>query len=218
MRVLIIGASGRVGKRIVESALRNGHNVIALVRNPKSIKEIQHDNLAVVKGSPTNVKDLQQCFQLPGGLPGAVLTALASSTKPMAPENFMRDTLKSVVNVMKEFGVKRLVCLSAFGVGASEKNFAFLLKLMFNYTRLATGYRDHQAVEVMLKGEQGIQWTLVKPPMLKDDSEVKATRTMGAEGAGMGMFDSCTTGSVADFIVKVAEEDTYTRESIVIAN
>lgn len=218
MRILVIGASGRVGRRIVASALQTSHAVTALVRNPDSLSELQHINLTIIKGSPTSADDLQKCFDPAIGKPDAVLTALGFSLKPLAPENFMRDTLATVIEVMTQHGVTRLVTLSSFGVGASWMNMAWPLKLAFRHLSLAYGHRDHTAVEAMLKEEKVVKWTLVKPVMLKDDGEVKETRVMGAEGDGVGMLDSCTTGSVGEFMIRVLDREQWLGESVVIAN
>ena len=38
MKVALIGASGFVGSRILDEALRRGHQVTALVRNPEALE------------------------------------------------------------------------------------------------------------------------------------------------------------------------------------
>ncbi|KAI7189229.1 hypothetical protein KC316_g5772 [Hortaea werneckii] len=212
MRVLVIGGSGRTGKRVVTSAIRDGHEVTALVRSPTSLSEQQGPTLHVMEGTPLNV-DTQ-----PAGPPEIVFSALAFPLKPMVSEHFMRDTLTKVIGVMRRFKVQRLIVFSAFGVGESADHLAWPLKLVFRYTKMAYGYQDHTAVEKMLQAEQGIKWTLVKPPMLRDEDAATDVRTFDSNGSGVGMLDSCTMGSVAAFMTKQAVADKWVEQTVVIAN
>lgn len=49
MRFLVIGGSGRTGKLVIDNILKRGHQVTALVRNPKSLGE--ELGLDIVKGT-----------------------------------------------------------------------------------------------------------------------------------------------------------------------
>ncbi len=50
MDVVVFGASGRIGKAIVQEALKRKHEVTAAVRNPESI-ELQHERLQIVSAN-----------------------------------------------------------------------------------------------------------------------------------------------------------------------
>lgn len=48
MKIAILGATGRTGLVLVRQALDQGHDVLALVRNPEAMtKQIQHERLKV---------------------------------------------------------------------------------------------------------------------------------------------------------------------------
>ncbi len=47
---LVFGATGRTGRHFISIALNEGHQVIALIRNPEKI-DIQNSNLKLIKGS-----------------------------------------------------------------------------------------------------------------------------------------------------------------------
>lgn len=49
MRVLVFGATGRVGAAVVEQARSEGHDVTAFVRDPKRLKTAAK-NIAIVVG------------------------------------------------------------------------------------------------------------------------------------------------------------------------
>ena len=45
--VLVIGASGQIGKQATQKLLNAGHNVTALLRNKDKISDITHSALSV---------------------------------------------------------------------------------------------------------------------------------------------------------------------------
>ena len=47
--ILVIGASGQIGKQATGKLLEAGHKVIAPVRSPEKLEDIQSDNLTVKK-------------------------------------------------------------------------------------------------------------------------------------------------------------------------
>ena len=46
MKLVIFGATGRIGSNLLRSALDKGHEVLAIARHPENIK-VKHDNLQV---------------------------------------------------------------------------------------------------------------------------------------------------------------------------
>jgi len=60
MKLVIFGATGSVGRLVVDQALALGHEVIAFTRNPQAL-QIEHDNLSRVTGdvlNPLEVSDV----------------------------------------------------------------------------------------------------------------------------------------------------------------
>jgi putative NADH-flavin reductase len=53
MKITIYGATGNIGQRLVAEALRRGHSVIAVVRDPSRVTE-NDPKLTVVKGDATD--------------------------------------------------------------------------------------------------------------------------------------------------------------------
>ena len=62
MKVLVFGATGGTGGRLVQQALQQGHVVTAFARDPGKI-HLVHDNLRVVRGDilhPDSVETLEK--------------------------------------------------------------------------------------------------------------------------------------------------------------
>ncbi len=54
MKVLVTGASGFIGRRLVDRLASGGHAVVAYIRGPREIPELSRANVSVARGSITN--------------------------------------------------------------------------------------------------------------------------------------------------------------------
>ena len=61
-RIAVFGATGLKGGLVVKHALDQGHQVVALVRDPGRMT-FKHPNLLVMNGSPTSLVDVERCVQ-----------------------------------------------------------------------------------------------------------------------------------------------------------
>jgi len=48
MTVLVVGATGSIGRLVVEEALRQGHSVRALVRTPDKARALPHESQVAI--------------------------------------------------------------------------------------------------------------------------------------------------------------------------
>lgn len=128
----------------------------------------------------------------------------------------MANSVANVRNVMKKYGVKKLVIMSAFGVGDSFKGLNFLMRPIIAHTNMSAQFEDHNLVDKETK-ESGLDWVIVRPAMLKGEEalEVKVLSDTGREGSFM---PSISRKSVAGFLVDAVENDTWIGRTPVICN
>ena len=225
MRFLIFGANGRTGSLATAEALKRGHTVTALVRSSFSMQP--HEGLTIVEGTPHNQSDVERAFASTPEYPiHAVLVLLNAPrksdspfSKPKAdtPRTLVQDCVRNATAVMKKHGVERIVVMSAFGIGSSFKQLPFLMKMVFEHTNMKFQMKDHEATDGDITQADGLQWTLVRPAMLKE-GDALPVKEFGDAGNGIGMFDSITRASVAQFMVRVAEGSELIRKAMVIGN
>ncbi len=109
-KIVLIGASGFVGSAILNEALNRGIQVIAVVRNPESIK-IAHPNLTIVKvdvSIANNVTDIAK----------GVDTVISAYNPGWTNPNIYEETLKTysvILEGVKNAGVKRLLIVGGAG-------------------------------------------------------------------------------------------------------
>jgi putative NADH-flavin reductase len=118
MRILIIGASKGTGALAVKAALERGHEVTAFARSPERLG-LEHPKLTKVKGDFHNNEDVERA--VPGH--DAVIVTASAGTISSFKENptYFSQGTALVIRAMKASGVRRLVVLSALGVGETSK-------------------------------------------------------------------------------------------------
>lgn len=159
MRVIIFGASGSIGKHLVDQALAAGHQVRAFSRNPATLR-IDHPNLSLWPG---DVFDLSSVAAAIEGCDG-VLIALGSSKLA----NKVRSVgTRNIVQAMQQHGVKRLVCQTTLGIGDSQADLNFFWKYLMFGLILRTIFRDHEVQEKVVK-TSGLDWVIARPAAFID--------------------------------------------------
>jgi uncharacterized protein YbjT (DUF2867 family) len=144
MNLLVIGATGPLGREIVWSALAANHNVTALVRDPEKA------------GFPAAVKLAPGDVLRPGSLAdamrgqGGVISSLGSkiSFKPMT---LLSDGTRNLVDAMRAAGVRRLVCITGIGAGDSKGHGGFVYDRIIQPFILNEVYKDKTRQETVVR-------------------------------------------------------------------
>src|SRR3712207_4969917 len=110
MKIAIFGATGKVGRHLVDQALEGGDEVTAFVRDTSKLTTQWHERLKVVEGDVLDPKAVERAVLGTD----AVLSALGH-TKTFSKDVLTEGT-RNIVAAMKEHGVRRLVCLTGAGV------------------------------------------------------------------------------------------------------
>lgn len=204
MRLLLIGATGRIGKEIVALALSRGHEVTAFVRSPDKLNGLA-GSLTVVRGDPLDAQALA------AALPGhdAVLSSLGLPPREaLRPSTFMTNSASSTIDAMKSSGVTRLAIVSA-AVLFPEKGlfYAFFRWLLRHHAR------DLSAMEHLVQ-TSGLNWTIARPPRLTNspDGTFRAlANAMPPRGRTLPIR------SVARFMVDAVEHRMYAHDIVGLA-
>ena len=99
MKVVLFGASGMIGSRILQELVHRGHEVTAVVRNPEKITV---GGVKVVKGDITDEASVAAAVH--GA--DAVISAYAP---PQKQETILLNATRSLLAGMTKTGVRRLI-------------------------------------------------------------------------------------------------------------
>lgn len=205
MKLTILGATGTVGRVIVDRALADGHEVVALVRDAARLDAAHaaHRRLEVVTGDATDTHDVARAVK--GA--DAVVVALGAGRAAGIRETGTRAT----VDAMTEAGVDRLVVVSTLGAGDSRGNLDFVWKRLMFGLLLRKAYADHQRQEEVVRGSD-LAWTLVRPGAYTDGPRTGRYRHgFGPDAEGLEL--KVSRADVADFVLRVVAEGRYVRSA-----
>ena len=153
MRILLLGATGRTGKLLLDQALDHAHIVHALVRNKEQITT-QRYNLIVFEGTPVNTTMLDDAMQ---GC-DAVVSALNISRKYeflwsglRTPKDFLSRTMRNIVELSEINHIRRIVIISAWGVNETKKDLPGWFRWLVNNSTVRYQYNDHERQEEVLR-------------------------------------------------------------------
>jgi len=108
MKIALIGATGTIGRRILEEALLRGHDVTAIARNPANIA-LKHEHLRVVKG------DILDAESIMAAVSGHEVV-ISAYGPPKEQRSQLIDAVHSLlIGVRKAPGVRRLVMVGGAG-------------------------------------------------------------------------------------------------------
>lgn len=170
MKLTIFGGSGRTGIHVIEQALEAGHHVTALVRTPSKLG-VTHPNLNVIQGDIRDAAKIEQAVQ--GA--DAVISALGPTSN--APEFTVSNGMQHIINAMRKHAVQRLIISAGAGVGDPQDKPKPVDRLAGGLIRLfSKNVVADMTRAVTLVRESGLQWTVVRAPMLTDQPAVGSVR------------------------------------------
>ncbi|KMY85118.1 Rrf2-linked NADH-flavin reductase [Candidatus Paraburkholderia calva] len=141
-KIAIIGATGNVGSRLLEEALRRGHTVTALARDTSKVQ--------ARAGVEARAVD------------ALVATALAGHDAVFSATRFSNVSERDIVEPVTRSGVKRLMI-----VGGAGSLYAAPGQRVFDQLGFPDAYKPEVTVGAAfldaLRRERGLDWTFVSP-------------------------------------------------------
>jgi putative NADH-flavin reductase len=205
MKVAIFGATGGTGAEVVKQALERGHTVTAFVRNPGVLAE--QDRLQIVTGDIYNPENVEQAVQ------GQEAVICALGARDLKKTMIRTEGTRSIISAMKKHQVKRLIVVSAMGVGVSWGSLSLVNKAFFAILLKSTR-QDHEAQEAAVKAS-GLDWTIIRPSGL-----VNTPRT-GVYNVGENIrakTSQIPRADVADLILNELEKRALIGKAVTITN
>ena len=208
-RVLIVGATGGTGRRLVEQALERGFWVTALVRNPSKL-QLEHQRLTVIKG------DVLDAASLDAAMHGqeAVLSALGHK-RYFYPHRILSEGTRNVLRAMETQGARRLVCMSSLGIGDSAGRMGLYYTLFVIPLILPFYFWDKTRQERAVAGSTS-DWTIVRPGALTNGLKRGSVQHGGQVGSLIWTV-SVSRADVADFMIDQLASSAYVRTAVGVA-
>jgi len=222
MKLTIFGATGGIGRQALERAIAEGHDVTAVVRDPRKLDGIQ----ARVATADLSDADPAALYSAVSGA-DAVLSGLGARTK--ADVGIAWHGTAVIIKAMQAAGVRRIVVVSAAPVGTvpspgrpepprHDPGDGFVIRnVAFPILRRAFGdnYADLAQMEDVLR-ESDLDWTVIRPVRLTDKPLTGTYRTAYGRNVRHGLFIS--RANVADCMLRVLDQPETFGQTVGIAN
>ena len=207
MRLLILGATGPTGRNLLDQALGAGHAVTALIRSPHRLT-LAHSRLATAAGDATDRWTLENAAREKD----ALLCALGAGNSLRS--DIASRAMAALIPVMHARALKRVIVLSAFGVGESFAQASLLQRLVY-WTLLRRIFADKAKADALLRAS-GLDWTLVYPTLLTNGRR-RGDFRVGERLAMKGMA-TISRADVAAFMLAQLSTDEWLRRTAVISD
>ncbi|MDG5473389.1 SDR family oxidoreductase [Jeotgalibacillus sp. ET6] len=201
MKIALFGATGRVGRVIMQNALQDGHEIQALIRDPDGIDA--HPKVTIIKGDASNKKSV---FNTINGC-DAVISALGTDKNDALTRSMIH-----ILPAMRANSISKIITIGTAGILDSKKEpgkFRFHSKE--SNRRLSTAAEDHCRAFLMLD-QSSMNWTIVCPTYLPDGERIGEYRTemntLPDSPSSISMYDT------GDFAYSLLHKDKYSKTRV----
>ncbi|MEN3307085.1 MAG: hypothetical protein V7603_3287 [Micromonosporaceae bacterium] len=221
MRLTIVAATGGIGSQLLAQAVAAGHEVTAVVRDPRRLPDapvrVVTDDLAAA--DPANLRSAVDGAD-------AVLSGLGA--RSAAEAGVAARGTQALVQAMRATGVRRIVVVSAASVGTvaspgrpnpprhnpGDGFFMRYLAAPLAKAAFRRHYADLALMEDVLR-DSDPDWTVIRPPRLLNGRPTGRYRTAYGQNVRAGMFIS--RADVAHHMLDVLDRPETIHRVIAIA-
>lgn len=206
MRVVIFGATGGLGRQLVERGLAEEHVVTAFARSIPKL-DAEAERLHRLAG---NVLD-----------PASVRAAVASQDAVICaigvapgkdPGRFYSEGTQQIVEAMQSQDIRRLICVSTWLVRESRRRAGPLVRIFVPLLQPRL-FVDRERQEQVVRAS-GLNWTLVRPARLTN-KPATGNYQVGTH-LKLAARASISRADVADFLINQLADETYNRQAVTI--
>jgi putative NADH-flavin reductase len=203
MNLLILGATGGVGRHLVQLALSRGHRVTTLLRPEREVA--LPDGVRVVRGTLSDPDALSAALTgAPFGKVDAVLSSVGQQrrhpanpwSRSISPPDLTSVMAHHLVAALGSAGVRRLIAVSAAGVGDSATRLNLTMRFFLATTVIGQAYRDLGLMESVFS-QSTLDWLAPRPTRLKDGPASGKPRVTDA----FGTFSAIRRADVAAWML-----------------
>jgi putative NADH-flavin reductase len=227
MNIVIFGATGMVGKQLVQQALFKKHHVKAFGRNvytsdflPAESGETA-DNLQLVQGA---LFDESEVYNAVKGC-NAVLSSIGGAVD--GTDKARTLGIKNIIKQMQKAGLKRIIAIGGLGVLNADPPAGFGWQVSANENSLlvdkddypaeykAVGLEHKKAYELL--NASGLDWTFVCPPNIINEGATGKYVT-NANFMPLQNQYKINAGDLAMFMLNELEKHEYICQRVGISN
>ena len=222
MNLVIFGATGGIGRQVLEQAIIAGHDVTAVVRDPKKLSSLKAVRVVTADLATANPTVLATAIK------GADAVISGLGPRSATDTGIASSGTQAIVQAMRTAEVRRIITISAAPVSTvaspgrprpprHDPGDQFLMRYLLSpiiKTVFRKPYADLAIMEDVLR-ESDLDWTVVRPPRLSDTALTCKYRTAIGQNLAGGMIIS--RADVAHLMLATLERPETIKRTVGIA-
>lgn len=211
MHITVFGATGQVGKRIVQQALNKGFQVTAFGRNVESLidQDNLNENLTAQKGYLFDEKDVAKAIDKAD----VVISVLGGASD--GSDKTRSLGIKQIISQMQKKDKRRIIALGGMGILNAADNTLLLHAEDYPEEYIAVGMEHLKAFELLF--ESHLDWTFFCPADIHDKDETGIFITSVNYAPDPNHF-RINAGDLAMAMLKAATNQEYIQQRVGISN
>lgn len=207
MKLVIFGATGQVGRYLVQQAILMGHHVRAFGRNVHELPD-ETPLLSKIKGGVFDEADVANAVESVD----VVLSALGGSFD--GTDKTRSLGIRTIIGQMQKAGVHRIVALGGAGVLDSANGGLQLDQKDYPEEYIPVGKEHQKAWEALAAST--LNWTFVCSPDIKNQ-DATGKFLASANSMPAGALGYINAGDLALFMLQEAEKNEFPKERVGIS-
>lgn len=206
-KILILGATGNLGRVLVSYLLIKDLSLVVLVRNPEKLK-IKNSNLIILKGNADSSEDLQKALT---GV-SVVISVLGHGFR--TKYSILKNSLECLIPIMKKKRVKRFITVTGAGLKTKDDQNSLMLKFSEYLFEILDPYRleDAKTAQRLLE-ESNLDWIVVRTPIHKNNTSKNISYAGFKQPV---IWRGVSRLAIAKFIYENINGDKWVRKSPII--
>lgn len=205
--ILVLGATGHLGKVLVKLLLDSNYYVVVLVRNSKKLT-LTHNNLKIIQGDVTDTHDLSKAVS---GVT-VVISVLGHGFRTHFP--IQKKTMAVLLPLLEKNNIKRFITVTGAGLRVKGDPYSFTAAFSEKLFYLVDPYRMSDAKnQQRLIEKSDLDWTVVRTPVHNN----KQSETISSVGFTQApLWRTLSRVAVSIFILKCIEKNQFIRKAPII--
>jgi len=204
MKIMVFGATGRIGSCVVEQALAAGHQVAAFVRDAGRLT-VGAGQVQVVEGNVLNSAEVETA--LAQGF-DAIVVAIGGD--PLKPSTLVTDAARSILAAAKAAGTPRYLGVTGTAEMPRKTLIGSISTFILRLTPVGNAIRDHDGAYALVT-QSGLDWMLAGCPWVKDGPRRGGYKTsLIFPGGNKFIYPA----DVADMLVRELTEKAYSGQVV----
>jgi putative NADH-flavin reductase len=208
MKVLVLGATGGVGRHILQLGTQRGHELTALVRKPEKLKSWE-SRVRTIKGGALDKDTVDQAVR------GQEASIYAIGVKTIGRTTLFSESTRILIDAMERNKVKRLVCITGVGAGETKGHGGFLYDWIFYPLITKRLYEDKEVQETLIQ-KSSLDWVIVRPAVFREGTP--SGKLEAITEVGGVTLTRVSRVEVAGFVLEQLTDNRYLRKAVFIGH